>query len=68
VDIKKLKNDLWTELSAHKCITPDADADASKPAAPLSFKDTQDKLDLLQKQADASTAYGRLLSLSLPLP
>jgi condensin complex subunit 2 len=55
VDIKKLKNDLWAELMTHKAIDDSGSADDG--GAPVSFKKTQDKLDVMQRQTDASTAY-----------
>ena len=62
VDIKKLKNDLWAELQCHRSVNPENPEELDgtfegDTGSPVSFKGTQDKLNLMQKQADASTAY-----------
>jgi len=59
VDIKKLKNDIWAELETHESIT------GGESGQPVSFKGLQDKLDLAQKQTDASTAYYFICALHL---
>ena len=52
VDVKRLKHDLWEELSAKLNV-----ADPSAPKTPVSFGKTVDVLEATQAQDDVSTAY-----------